>query len=441
MRVAWFIHRYHPVVGGAENYGRAMVRRFVAAGHEVDVFTSDALDLWYFTDRTLRAVDAPAVERVDGATVHRFATRHVPMQRYVGRALSYVPHWSTRCLAASYMPILPGLTRVRGAYDAVFGVGFPYTSFSYAALRTARAANAPLLLTPFLHLATPGDKVNRTYTRPHQIRLLAESDAVIVQTALEAKAVRGWDIPDRKIVTLGMAVEHAEVTEGDRNRFRDQLKIEPGTRTIGHLATLDYNKGTVDLIRAVASLNEARAADEAVALILAGPSSPDFERWLAEQPVAGWPWLKRLGSLPLADRADFFAAIDVFSMPSRTDSFGIVFLEAWANGLPVVAAAAGGVPDVVRDGEAGYLVPFGDLDQLAYRLGSLVDHPPLARSLGATGRALVARGYTWEDRYATLEGHARRLIDARRAGSDSDRAGRPHGIRPAGRSSRAHAGR
>ena len=433
MRVAWFIHRYHPVVGGAENYGRAMVRRFVDAGHEVDVFTSDAHDLWYFTNKTLRAVDAPAVSKVDGANVHRFATRHVPMQRYFGRALSYVPHWPTRCLAASYMPILPGLTKVRGAYDAVFGVGFPYTNFSYAALRTARAANAPLLLTPFLHLATPGDKVNRTYTQPHQIRLLAESDAVIVQTSLEAKAVRDWQIPDRKVVTLGMAVEHAEVTGGNRNRFRDALGIEPGTRAVGHLATLDYNKGTVDLILAVARLNEDRPAAEAIALMLAGPSSPDFERWLAEQPVASWPWLKRLGSLPLADRADFFAAIDVFAMPSRTDSFGIVFLEAWANGIPVVAAAAGGVPDVVRDAEAGYLVPFGDLDKMAYRLGSLVDHPPLARSLGATGRALVARGYTWEDRFATLEGHARRLIAERRPsgpGPDPDRA---HGGRPARR--------
>ncbi len=52
-------------------------------------------------------------------------------------------------------------------------------------------------------------------------------------------------------------------------------------------------------------------------------------------------------------------------MPSRTDSFGIVFLEAWANGLPVVAADAGGVPEVVRHEQTGLLVPFGDLDRLS----------------------------------------------------------------------------
>ena len=416
MRIAWFIHRYHPIVGGAENYGRAMVRRFVAAGDEVDVFTSDAHDLWYFTNKTRRRVVAPRVSEVDGATVHRFPVRHFPMQRYVGRALSYVPHWPTRCVAESYMPFLPGIGRVRGDYDAVFAVGFPYTVFSYAALLTARAANAPLLLTPFLHLGTPGDKVNRTYTRPHQIRLLAESDAVIVQTSLEAAAVREWGIPDRRIVVLGMAVEHAEVTGGDRGRFRGELGIAPDGRAIGHLATLDYNKGTNDLILATARLNENRGAADQVALLLAGPSSPDFERFLAEQPTARWPWLKRLGPLPLADRADFFASIDVFAMPSRTDSFGIVFLESWANGIPVVAAAAGGVPDVVRDGEAGYLVPFGDLDRMTDRLGRLVDQPDLAATLGAVGRDLVARGYTWEDRHATLNDSARRLIAERRKG-------------------------
>ena len=59
------------------------------------------------------------------------------------------------------------------------------------------------------------------------------------------------------------------------------------------------------------------------------------------------------GPLPTERRAEFFAALDVFAMPSRTDSFGIVFLEAWANALPIVAAEAGGVPEVVRHGEAG----------------------------------------------------------------------------------------
>ena len=56
MKIAWFTHRYHPCIGGAETYGRAMVRRFVADGHEVDVLTSDAHELSYFVNRRRRRV-------------------------------------------------------------------------------------------------------------------------------------------------------------------------------------------------------------------------------------------------------------------------------------------------------------------------------------------------------------------------------------------------
>jgi glycosyltransferase involved in cell wall biosynthesis len=414
MRFAWFTHRYHPCVGGAENYGRAMVRRFVAAGHYVDVFTSDAHDLWYFTDKGRRRVDAKPVSQVDGATVQRFPVKHLPLQRYIGRLLSYTPHWPTRCRASSYMPILPGIDRVRGDYDAVFAVGFPYTVFSHAAYRTARSAGAPLVLTPFLHLATPGDRVNRSYTRPHQIRLLAESDCVVVQTRLEADAVAAWGIPESRILTLGMAVEHEEVTGGDPRRLRDALGIPPERTVVGHLATLDPNKGSTDLILAIDRLNASRPSSDPIRLVMAGPSSPEFERFLSEMPGGRAPdWLSLAGPLPLERRAEFFAALDVFAMPSRTDSFGIVFLEAWANGLPVVAADAGGVPEVVTQGRNGLLVPFGAIDQLAAAVTRLVDDRDFARSLGEAGRSLVSEGYTWDDRFATLLGRSQALVEAR----------------------------
>ncbi|SIN87106.1 Glycosyltransferase involved in cell wall bisynthesis [Singulisphaera sp. GP187] len=410
MRIAWFTHRYYPCVGGAENYGRAIVRRFVADGHSVDVLTSDAHDLWYFTDQSRRRVDEPSETEVDGARVRRFAVRHRPLQRYVGRLLSYAPHWPTQCRADSFMPILPGIEQVRGNYDAVFAVGFPYTVFSYGALRTAQDAGAPLILTPFLHLATPGDPVRKYYTKPHQIRLLARADVVVVQTSLEADVVRDWGIADARILTLGMAVEHQEVTGGDRQSVRQKLRIPAGRPVVGHLATLDPNKGSNDLVRAVARLNEARSSDDPIHLVMAGPSSPCFERFLAEFPGGVPSWLSLLGPLPLDQRADFFAAIDLFSMPSRTDSFGIVFLEAWANGLPVVAADAGGVPEVVRHEQTGLLVPFGDLDRLSESIGGLLNDPARARQLGEAGRKLVDQGYTWDDRYATLRARTEQAI-------------------------------
>jgi glycosyltransferase involved in cell wall biosynthesis len=403
MKLAWFTHRYHPCVGGAETYGRAMVRRFVAAGHEVDVFTSDAHELAYFVDPRRRRVDAPAESVVDGARVRRFATRHVPLQRYIGKLLSYAPHWPTRCRRASYMPILSGIERVRGDYDAVFGVGFPFTIFSHAALRTARAAGAPLVLTPFLHLATPGDAVHRSYTRPHQVRLLAAADLVVVPTELEAAAISGWGIDRARILHLPMAIEHAEVTGGDAARFRTRWAIPTDAAVVGQLGALDPNKGSTDLIRAVERLNAGRDEGALLHLVLAGAPTPDFDAFVTTLPAEVARWLRLTGPLPAGDVPDFYAAIDFFSMPSRTDSFGIVFLEAWANARPVVAAAAGGVVEVVRHDQNGLLVPFGDPERLAEALGRLLSDRSLAARLGETGFRQVIGGYTWDERYAALE--------------------------------------
>jgi glycosyltransferase involved in cell wall biosynthesis len=412
MRIAWFTHRYHPCIGGAEAYGRAMVRRYVASGHAVDVFTSDAHDLRYYTDPRRRKVDAPPVSIVDGARVHRLPVKHFPMQRYVGRLMSYAPHWPTQCQVASYMPIIPKLGKVRGDYDAVFGVGFPFTTFSYAAWRTARTAGAPLILTPFLHLATPGDPVNRTYTRPHQVRLLTEADLVVSPTPLATEAVAGWGIPRDRLMTLPMAIEHEDVTGGDGRRYRSKHGLGDGP-VIGQLGALDPNKGTADLVRAVDRIDR----EGSVTLVLAGAATPEFEAFLEEGRWREKPWLRLLGPIPPDDVPDFYDALDVFAMPSRTDSFGIVYLEAWANGKPVVAARAGGVPEVVTDGETGLLIEFGDVGALADALARLIDDRDLARRLGESGRALVRSGYTWDERFRALAARVERAIGGRLAAS------------------------
>ncbi len=408
MRIAWFTHRYHPVISGAENFGRAIVSRFVADGHHADVFTSDADDLRYFTSRKARKVDSPAESLVDGAHVRRFPVLHRVGQKYAGRLLSYLPHWPSQCRYESFMPLIPGIDRVGGAYDAVFAVGFPYTIFSHAAWATSRRAGAPLILAPFLHLSTPGDPVNRLYNRPHQAKLLQAANLVIVPTSVEASAVVDRGVDRSRILVLGMGVDHDGVTGGDPRTLRDRLRIAGHHHVIGHLATLSTNKGTTDLVKAAMALNR-DPGQSPVHLILAGTSTPEFEAFAASLPALSSRWLHRIGPLPDNGRPDFYAALNVFAMPSRTDSYGIVFLEAWANALPVVAASAGAVVEVVDDGRDGLLVPFGDVAGLTRSLGRLRDEPNLGPQLGACGKKKVAHGYTWNDRYQTLRDRVRNL--------------------------------
>jgi phosphatidylinositol alpha-1,6-mannosyltransferase len=106
-----------------------------------------------------------------------------------------------------------------------------------------------------------------------------------------------------------------------------------------------------------------------------------------------------LGHVPRADLAAEYRAADVFCLPSRQEGFGIVYLEAMAAGLPVVACAAAAVPEVVEDGRTGLLTSPLRPGELAAALGRLAEDAALRRRLGESGRRRAAL-YT-PDRVAT----------------------------------------
>jgi glycosyltransferase involved in cell wall biosynthesis len=90
------------------------------------------------------------------------------------------------------------------------------------------------------------------------------------------------------------------------------------------------------------------------------------------------------------------------ALPSRVDSFGIAYLEAWAYGQPVIGCQAGGVPDVIDDGQDGLLVPYGDPAALASAIGSLLADPDRRQAMGHRGRTKVEAHYTWDRIYQGL---------------------------------------
>jgi phosphatidylinositol alpha-1,6-mannosyltransferase len=115
------------------------------------------------------------------------------------------------------------------------------------------------------------------------------------------------------------------------------------------------------------------------------------------------------GSVPWAELPSLYAAGDVYAMPCRTraagldvEGLGIVYLEASATGLPVVAGDSGGAPDAVLPGETGYVVGGRDVPAIAARITDLLADPAAARAMGAAGRAWVEREWRWERQAARL---------------------------------------
>src|SRR5947209_17568718 len=95
-----------------------------------------------------------------------------------------------------------------------------------------------------------------------------------------------------------------------------------------------------------------------------------------------------LGNVPNLE--EIVGASDLFLLPSEHESFGMAALEAMASEVPVIATRAGGLPEVVADGETGYLLPVGDVDAMAERAIAILSDKVLHRRLGRAGRARAA---------------------------------------------------
>jgi len=153
-----------------------------------------------------------------------------------------------------------------------------------------------------------------------------------------------------------------------------------------------------------------RAPGTRLLLVGRGPEQSRLQRLAARLGVADA--VSFAGGVPLAELPGYYAAGDVFAMPCRTrrggmdvEGLGIVYLEASACGLPVIAGDSGGAPEAVRDGETGYVVGGADRAALTDRLVTLLGDAQLRCRMGAAGRAWVEREWPWDVAAARLRSY------------------------------------
>jgi glycosyltransferase involved in cell wall biosynthesis len=159
-----------------------------------------------------------------------------------------------------------------------------------------------------------------------------------------------------------------------------------GSPVVGFLGRLDPPKGIEDLCEAATMVDDARFVVVGAPLN-APPGYAEGLRELAERRAPG-----RIDFVgPVSEPGTALAAFDVLAMPSRREPWGRVAAEALIAGVPVVAAASGGLPEVVRDGVDGFLYPPGDVGALADRLRTLLGDPALRARMGAAGREGAGR--------------------------------------------------
>jgi phosphatidylinositol alpha-1,6-mannosyltransferase len=184
---------------------------------------------------------------------------------------------------------------------------------------------------------------------------------------------------------------------GDAVRARLGLAGRPVVVCVSRLVP---RKGQDTLILAMPRI--LAAVPDAVLLVVGGgPYAGELRKLAARTGVA--EAVRFTGPLPWEELPAHYGAGDVFAMPCRTrrggldvEGLGIVYLEASATGLPVVAGDSGGAPDAVLDGETGWVVRGGSPEQAADRIVILLGDPELRRRMGERGRRWVEEAWRWD---------------------------------------------
>ncbi|UVS82326.1 D-inositol-3-phosphate glycosyltransferase [Actinokineospora sp. UTMC 2448] len=246
-------------------------------------------------------------------------------------------------------------------------------------------------------------------------QVVDEADRLIANTAVEARQLLDLYAADpAKVDTVSPGVDLDRFRPGGRAADRAALGIAPGAFVLAFVGRIQPLKAPDVLLRAAAELIASGAVRRAdlVVLVVGGPSGTGLEQPTALRELAAGlgiddvvVFLPPQGGDALAR---IYRAADVVAVPSHSESFGLVAVEAQACGTPVVAAAVGGLPVAVADGVSGLLVDGHRTADWAAALGSLA--PPRARAALAQGAVRHARQFSW-DRTTDALLHAYAMAD------------------------------
>ncbi|OQA38349.1 MAG: D-inositol 3-phosphate glycosyltransferase [Chloroflexi bacterium ADurb.Bin325] len=228
-------------------------------------------------------------------------------------------------------------------------------------------------------------------------------DRVVAATTLEREQMqRSYGANPANIVVVPPGVDLDLFRPLRCEDARASLGLPPDRHIILFVGRIQPIKGIDSLIMAMAQVIARRPALRSrISLsIIGGAGDPSADSELSRlqalrESLGIGDLVTFLGSRDQDTLVNYYNAASVVVVPSYYESFGMVALEAMACGTPVIASDVGGLSLNIADGYNGYLVPQGDVDELAYKLGLLLDHPELRRQLGRQA-AQWAQRFSWQ---------------------------------------------
>ncbi|MDD5700802.1 MAG: glycosyltransferase family 4 protein [Dehalococcoidales bacterium] len=374
-----FYKRYP--IGGAENWAYYSAREMAKLGHEVFVFTA--------------SVDSRNhVEEEDGINIYRFGTKFK-----IGKA-----------------PFSCDLFTQSLKHDVdVIDIHFSTPPGILAGWSYARRKNKPYIVSYHGEiLPNYGNVIRRIgltlFDRYVVDKVLSDSTLIIARSKQYINLSKFLQSHQEKTEVLPYAI-HTERCQAlcSKEECREKLSLPKDSKIILFIGVLINYKSPDLLIQAMPSIIKANP-DAKLVIVGDGPLRGDLQHLAGDLHIA--QAIKLVGAVPPNLTPLYYGAADIFCLPStgRTESFGIVLLEAAAAGLPIVVSSLDTFRAFIRDGYNGLIAQMGDTDSLARVINHLLADQELRRKLGANAKERV-KEYSWENIAKKVENIYLRVLE------------------------------
>ena len=239
---------------------------------------------------------------------------------------------------------------------------------------------------------------------------IEQSDGVTaVSRYLREKTIEVFEV-DRPIEVIPNFVDTGKFAPRVESSCRKEQFVKKGERLLLHISNFRPSKCVTDVVRVFAAVR--REVPSRLLLVGDGPERVPSREVADDLGVT--KWIRWLGQLDTVE--DVLGCSDLFILPSRNESFGLAGLEAMSSGVPVIATAAEGLPELVRNGETGYLLPVGDVEGMARRSIEILSDEKKHAAMAEASRRVAIEHYEvgkvipmYEEFYGKVLGHPVRI--------------------------------
>ncbi len=370
MRILCVIQRFHPVVGGSEILAKNLMD-YLSKNHTITIFTTTANDIQSFWNK-----DASKI-------INCLDHEHYEIKRYdflTPSQIKFEPEsefFLDRDHPGPFSPSMwSDLVNNKINFDLIVIIGFPYDHIVPVYV-SAKKWKLPIITIPLIHQEFP-----EMYLTAFRLNILNNSDMIFVMSESEKKKLVSLGINKEKISKIFPPLNQDEWKYLDQKKSKELMYIH-NKKIVLFAGSKSYVKGAIFLIEA---MKKVWSKEPETILMFIGSDTKEFQNYFLKLPENIKEKIIDHGVVDDTTKKNIFNTCNILVLPSKSESFGLVYLEAWMCEKPVIGCNIESTAELIEHMKNGLLVEFGNIDQLSDSILLLIRNLSLCKKLGQEGK-------------------------------------------------------